>query len=489
MSAPSFTGRRRTLPGVLVVALLAAALVALPRSARTAPPPAQSDGALASVADSLLARHISGPGGGWAWRSAIQAPHLQTDRDVGAAGIAVALLAAYDTTGERRYLDGARRSGDWLLAVARRSPGGLRWPDFDDPADAPSGTHFTSFDDGAPGIADALWRLGDATGDPRYRRAAVVGMRSLEAQAQDAGGDSCPRVCRWRYYDDATDYRSGMGEGAAGIAYAFDVFAERTGDPRFERLALGTARYLESQITPAGAMPERGGSKVYDTGFLSGAAGDAFMFLRLYTHTHDPRWLHDAERLLGWVRHRAEPKGNGLAWPIAIAPDTGDDTDLATGMEEGAAGIGWVFLQAHSVTHDPSYLQTAVGAASWLQATALHEGDGVAWPEDHGKQVVHTSLNNGTPGVAWFMHDLALATGDQSYEDTAVAGRHWLLDVARQDARGVYWNEYRNARVWRLPREPSWHWGTAGIVAFLARMDGWGVDMPGEEPALTGAAG
>ena len=37
--------------------------------------------------DSLVARHRAMPQGGWAWRSAIQAPHYQTDRDVGAASI------------------------------------------------------------------------------------------------------------------------------------------------------------------------------------------------------------------------------------------------------------------------------------------------------------------------------------------------------------------------------------------------------------------
>src|SRR5436309_6278941 len=79
---------------------------------------------LERAADSLAARHLAGPGGGWAWRSAIQAPHLFTDRDVGAAGIAMGLLAAYRTTHRRAYLDAARHAGDWLIATAQPTPGG-----------------------------------------------------------------------------------------------------------------------------------------------------------------------------------------------------------------------------------------------------------------------------------------------------------------------------------------------------------------------------
>jgi hypothetical protein len=42
------------------------------------------------------------PDGGWAWRSSIQAPHYQTDRDVGAASVGEGLLAAYAVTRDVR---------------------------------------------------------------------------------------------------------------------------------------------------------------------------------------------------------------------------------------------------------------------------------------------------------------------------------------------------------------------------------------------------
>ena len=111
------------------------------------------------AADSLVARHRAMPEGGWAWRSSIQAPHYQTDRDVGAASIGEGLLAAYAVTRDARYRRAAVAAGDFLLGVAEPAAGGLRWPDWADPNGERSTTHFTSFDDGAAGISDYLWRL------------------------------------------------------------------------------------------------------------------------------------------------------------------------------------------------------------------------------------------------------------------------------------------------------------------------------------------
>jgi uncharacterized protein YyaL (SSP411 family) len=396
----------------------------------------------------------------------------------------MAFIALYDTTHERAYLRGARHAGDFLLAAAQRADGGLRWPDYVDPGRT-ADTRFTSFDDGAAGIADLLWQLGERTGDGRYTRAGLAGMAWLRAQALGAAGRPCPELCRWLYFDDAgDDYRTGMGEGIAGIAYAFDAFARRTHDPSYEGYATGAAAYLEHLMTPAGAIPEVPDETGYNTGFLSGDAGQAFLFLTLYAHTGDGRWLRDARRALAWVRSHAIATRGGLAWPIEVDPRDGDDRDRATGIEEGAAGIGWVYLQAYAVTHDGAYLDTARSAARWLRRVARHEHGGMAWPEDAGQRVVHTSLDNGAPGIGWFLDDVARVTGSRPDAAAARSAAAWLRAVAHRDGRGAYWYEYRNGRAWHLRADPSWHWGSAGIAAFLARLRGWPVDMPGEEPGL-----
>jgi hypothetical protein len=477
---------------VLACAAVLGTAAAAPRAAPVNPDPTFYRAArplLDRAGRSLLARHVRA-GRGWAWRSAIQRRHLQTDRDVGAASVILGLLSLYDVTHEKAYLVGARRAGDWLRAVARRRRGGLAWPDYVDAPKRVSTDYFTSFDDGTPGIADALWRLGTATGDQRYRAAALAGMRWEEHVAESPRSGPCPRrLCRWRYDlagDDAT-IRTGVGEGNAGIAYAFDVFAQRTGNRRFERYAIASASYLESLISPEGAMPWGPGRAHYIAGFLVGSAGDAFMFLRLYEHTHDARWLNDARRLLVYIRSQQRSPGVGANWPIYRDPGRPADPQgnlRATGIEEGAAGIGWVELQAWHMTRNPVDLATAVAAGDWLVSVAGNAGGGSFWTEDLGVPLTHTSLDNGAPGIGWFLHDLSLDTGQTRYELGAERAVTWLGSVTRTNRRGTYWEENLGPHGWRIAADPSWHWGTAGIAAFLARMSGWPLDMPGEEPGL-----
>ena len=206
------------------------------------------------AADSLVARHREMPDGGWAWRSSIQAPHYQTDRDVGAASVGEGLLAAYAVTHDARYRRAAVAAGDFLLGVAEPADGGLRWPDWADPSGERSATHFTSFDDGAAGISDYLWKLFAVTREQRFRDGALAGMRWLVAQAE---GASCPETsCSWRWTDDPS-WRvgyNGVGMGQAGVVLALDAFADRTGDPTFRAYARAGAAQLR-ELTAARHAP------------------------------------------------------------------------------------------------------------------------------------------------------------------------------------------------------------------------------------------
>jgi hypothetical protein len=295
------------------------------------------------AADSLLARAETMPTGGWAWRSAIQAPHYQTDRDVGAASIGEGLLAAYGVTRDARYLSAATAAGDFLLGIAEPDSGGLRWPDWADPDGLRSTTHYTSFDDGAAGISDYLLQLSDVTGELRFRTAALGGMRWLVAQAV---GPSCPQTeCSWRWTDDPSDSvaYNGVGMGQAGIVLALDTFADATGDRTFREYARAGAARLRA-LTRDGRRPLPQGSehpKVFETGFLDGSAGAAFVFLERYAHDHARVDLETAKRLLGWVNDRAEADGGGgRRWPLAV-----NDAEAEAGFELGTAGIDWVNLR------------------------------------------------------------------------------------------------------------------------------------------------
>jgi hypothetical protein len=218
-----------------LIFLCACLVASLAAGAATSVTEASSTRALAVArlaGDSLVARHTAMPSGGWAWRSAIQAPHYQTDRDVGAASVGEGLLAAYAVTGDARHLHAATEAGDYLLGVAEHVGDGVRWPDWADPSGDRSTTHYTSFDDGAAGISDYLWRLSEVTREPRFRQGALAGMRWVVSQAT-----GYPERCRWQWTDDParSDAHHGVGMGQAGIVWALDAFADRTGDATFRR--------------------------------------------------------------------------------------------------------------------------------------------------------------------------------------------------------------------------------------------------------------
>ncbi len=479
---------------VLLAALLLAAGCSRAPAAETVSLEGPGGGPDPVFADRLVADGVpdplgpGGPPGARAWTSAIQAPHRQTDRDVGAAGIAHGLMALAAATPDpavrARHLAGARSAGDFLVGAAR----GGRIPDYVDPG-GPAARAYTSFDDGAAGIAEVLWRLGDVTGDDRYRAASRSAIGWVVSRAEGVDGVACPQMCRWAWVDDGgaspPSYRHGMGEGQAGIVYALSVLAERSGDPVLAAHAAGGAAYLSSRLDPDGGLPERADEPRRNTGFLSGTAGAAFAFLRMYQATGDERWRRDAESALAFLDRTAQPAGRGVTWPILLGagPDAlrPDNTNRATGMEEGAAGIGWVSLQAHAMLGGERHLERARAAGRWLVDVALDEQIGRAWAEFEGSRTVHTATNSGAAGTGWFLDTLGRVTGEEEFAAAALDARSWLLAVATPDHR---FGATRQGGTWTLGGEPSWHWGSAGIIAFLARMQGGPVDSPAMQEVL-----
>jgi hypothetical protein len=423
-------------------------------------------------------------GGPTGWASEIQSPHRHVDRDVGAAGIAAGLLAVADGSSDpavrERALDGARRAGDFLLDAQR---GAGRFPDYVDP-DGVAGYAYSSYDDGAAGIADLLWTLGERTDDRRYTDASIDAVAWLLSRAEDVPGQpACPRVCRWAWSDDGEpSYRTGMGEGQAGIVYALSLFAERTGDRRIAAHAAGGGAYLLGEQDPDGGMPERADQPARNTGFLSGAAGAAFTFLRLERATGEQRWRDGASRALAFLDRTAVPAAGGSAWPIWVDPaGVPGNPRRATGMEEGAAGIGWVSLQAAQILGGPEHRARAEAAGRWLLAVGRDRDGGTAWPEFDGSPIAHLSTNSGAAGTGWYLDTLGRVTGEQPFRDAGLAARRFLVAAQLED--GTWPSNVTDGRP-RLVGEPSWHWGSAGILAYLARLQGGRVDSPGMQPPL-----
>lgn len=445
------------------------------------------------AAQSLIDSHTA-LAGGWAWQSVVQAPNYQTDRDVGTASIGMGFLQMYDATGTASYLAAAEQAGNWLVS-AQTSAGW--WPDYVNPSNvSPSGPAkygFTSLDDGIIGQASFLLALYQKTGDSAYRTAALKGVNWLLTVAEAPSGKSCPsQLCYWDWWVPAKGkVYLGLGSGIAGLFYGLDQVAQATGNSTYENYAIAAAAYEETQITASGAVPETPGGSTDDTGLYQGGSGVAFAFFSLYQHTGNTRWFADANRIMAWVRSQEKAQTSGIAWPISIG--AGGNKNLSTEMAEGAAGIGWVELQAYKLTHAAVDLQTAEAAGMWLLSVQTTESGGDAWaayPTGNGADNFYTSEDLGVSGIGYFFHDLYLATDAAVYNAAAQDAANWLQSTAFPDSDGYSW--YQNDCVgcggWRNYAEPSFNWGIAGIGAFAARLSGGPDDMPRDVAAITGDA-
>ena len=230
-------------------------------------------------------------------------------------------------------------------------------------------------------------------------------------------------------------------------------------------------------LTARGTHPLPRGSEdaTHETGFLSGSAGAAYMFLERYARDRDPADLATARGLLRWVNDQAVADGSGgLYWPISRG-----SAAMPAGFELGAAGIAWVNLRAYDATGDREYRDVARRAAVWLRSVAIA---GSAWAELPGDPTVpvHVGLDSGAAGIGWVLEDLARAgldpAANRAAARSALAG---LRAAAARDRQGAFWYANRTGSRPRLRAEPSWHWGSAGIAGFAARLAGWSGSGPG----------
>jgi lantibiotic modifying enzyme len=175
------------------------------------------------------------------------APHRiarDTALDVigGAAGAALGLLAFYKVSHDPDILDLATACGDRLLQAAIPGDQGLSWR-------APDGRVYTGFAHGVAGIAYALGRIYDITGERRFGRASSDGYRYVASRYVDAAQN-------WPVLGEPVEGVAGLGpsmvawcHGAPGVTLAISLGSADTVHPKL-------LDQLEPSLkTTAGASP------------------------------------------------------------------------------------------------------------------------------------------------------------------------------------------------------------------------------------------
>ena len=286
-------------------------------------------------------------------------PLLAVDRDLdligGAAGAIAGLLALWRTRGSRRALEVAKLCGEHLLARAEPVGGGLGWRTRIE-AELPQ----TGFSHGASGIGWSLWELGTATGDERFRDAALGALR-YEHGRYDAARNN------WL---DAGDAESGRvlqgGEIITAMAWCYG--APGVGLSRLAVLAAGDPG-LRSDLEHALKATLDGGFG-YNHCLCHGDLGNLDVLLQASRALARPELDREIARRTWSVLASMDRHGWLSGTPVGIE---------SPGLMNGLAGIGYGLLRLADPERVPSVLTLGGGEIRTKPLADVEAPDSLRW--------------------------------------------------------------------------------------------------------------
>ena len=151
---------------------------------------------------------------------------------------------------------------------------------------------------------------------------------------------------------------------------------------------------------------------------------------------------------------------------------------------------------------DGRYLDAAVRAGRWIQATAIDAPGGKTWPAvPPDATTAQTNLYSGSPGVVLFLLELYRATDDRAWLDLAVSGADHLAStlpdtLGDRDSAGLYTGlagiAFTMAETSRISQQRRFEEAEAkalGVIASGARSVGHGVEWTEVTDIISGSAG
>jgi len=184
---------------------------------------------------------------------------------------------------------------------------------------------------------------------------------------------------------------------------------------------------------------------VVSCGFLFASA----MLAQRVTPITTP-YLDTAIQVSNYLTSLERPQRSGIAWPASDQPGA----YVSTGVDMGAAGIGFFYLRLYQVTRDPAFLDKARQAADFVDYQ--YRNGGIYGDYD---------WLSGVAGGGEFFLAMYSATGDPTFLDRATFAGDWLAGNALSDANGYHWVFPGLTNVYT-----SLAHGAGGVALFLAHL-------------------
>jgi lantibiotic modifying enzyme len=283
-----------------------------------------------------------------------QGPGVATMPDDGVfsgwAGVAVALRAWADATGDPAAAQAAAQVTQQIAGRIRRTPS--------DPL------RYTDVISGDAGILLVL--IADDA-DVSAQAAQVLADRLVDAAEPASGGLHWRMAANWEYI------MPGFSHGTAGAAYALAAAGRALRRRDLVDAATGGAEaILAAGDQPGGwavplAIPPRPGRPEVNYGWCHGPAGTARLFVLLDEIDPQPRWRHAIDACLGALRDSR--------LPVRLYPGYWDNLARCC----GTAGVGQFLLDRYQATGDAALLEWAGVLAADVAARALTTPPGVSW--------------------------------------------------------------------------------------------------------------
>lgn len=257
----------------------------------------------------------------------------------GTTGMLLSLLTLYDITQEQIALEVAISCGQSLLSRSVPTKNGRAWKTL-------SGRLLTGFSHGAAGIAYALLKLAQVTGDRTYQTAAEEGIVYEQ---------SCflPTIGNWSDLRDFSDYLLATGStelpplmsswchGATGIG-----LGRLGGLPIADNTAIRQDVQTAIQTTYQTLEQKR---EMVDQ-LCCGSMGRVDFLITASDRLHQPEMLTNARAQVSQVVHLARQKGGYTAEPGL------NHSIYVPGFFRGEAGIGYTLLRLIAPQQFPSIL-------------------------------------------------------------------------------------------------------------------------------------